>query len=142
MKSIKLFFLQFILVIAIQGCHTYIIDKESAARQMTNLKIGKRNGIDFDFSNGKNYGNTHYSNNLKYLIIKNESSQIDSIFPFDIKFFLKSGVNTGYLDPSKIIFKEGYFISFNDTTLKTNPKCKLCRIHIDSVEKIVIKGVH
>jgi hypothetical protein len=63
------------------GCRTYLIDKESAAKQMTNLKIGISHGVDIDLATGKNYGSTRYSNDLTYLIIKNEVLQYDTISP-------------------------------------------------------------
>ncbi len=108
---------------------------------MTNLKIGISHGVDIDLATGKNYGSTRYSNDLTYLIIKNEVLQYDTISPFGIKFFLKSGINSGYISTSSMIFKEGYFINFEDTTLKAHPKCKTCKMNIDSIEKIVIRGI-
>lgn len=78
---------------------------------------------------------------MKYLIVKNELVSSDTIVPFDINFFLKTGVNSGFIDIDAIIFKEGYFISFKDTTLKTNINCKFCKINIDSIDKIKIRGI-
>ena len=136
----KSFFL-LLLIICFHGCRSYIIDKESAAQQMTNLKIKKNygSGIAVNVGNGIASGNTHYTNGLKYLIIKNEL-HFDTIVPSDINLFCKSGLKSGYANPHNLIFKDGYFIFFNDTTLKTHPKCKTCKIHIDSIEKIVIRG--
>ena len=130
----------FILIIYLQSCKTYEIDKEAAAMQMINLKIKKRYSTNIDFSSGKTHGHSSYSNGLKYLIIKNELLHFDTIIPFDIKFFLKSGNYSRWGDPHKIIFKEGYFITFNDTTLKTSVKCKFCLLNIDSIQKIVVRG--
>ena len=121
-----------IFILVIQGCHTYLIDKESAARQMTNLKVER--------GSGKKSGNIKYSNEWTYLIIKNEKLSFDTILPFDIKFLLKSGINSGWWGTTRLIYKEGYFISYSDTTLKTSPKCKFCNINIDSIEKIEIRG--
>lgn len=93
---------------------------------MTSLKIERISG--------------QYYTDLNYLITKNELLQNDTVIPFDINFYLKSGINSGWLGTSRLIFKEGYFISFNDTILKTNPKCKFCKINIDSIEKLSIRG--
>ncbi len=99
---------------------------------MTNLKVER--------GSGKRSGNIKYSNDWTYLIIKNEKLSFDTIFPFDIKFLLKSGINSGWWGTTRLIYKEGYFISYNDTTLNTSPKCKFCNINIDSIEKIEIRG--
>jgi hypothetical protein len=107
------------------GCRTYLIDKESAAKQMTNLKFERESGD----------GGVRYYTDLNHLIIKN-----DTIIPFDIKFYLKSGTSWGYINPNTVLFKERDFITFKDTTLETHPKCKLCRINIDSIEKIAIRA--
>lgn len=96
--------------------------------------------MSLEITTGKSYGGTNYSTNLAYLIVKNQNLSFDTIFPVDIKFFLRSGITTRYLDPLEMIFKDGYFISFQDTSLKTNPKCKFCKINIDSVEKIAVRG--
>lgn len=139
MKSIN-FSLSFLIpIFYLQGCRTYVIDKTFAANQMTNLKIEKKHRTDWELTTGHSYGKTIYSNNLKYLVVK-KSLTPDTIYPIDIKFFLKSGINSGYWGTSRLIFKDGYFITFNDTSLQTNPRCKFCKIHIDSIEKIVIRG--
>ncbi len=109
---------------------------------MTNLKISKDNGIGLgvDLGNGLVTGNSSYSNDLNYLVIKNKLLEYDTISPFGMKFFLTNGNKSGYISTSKLIFKDGYFISFKDTSLKTNPNCKTCKIKIDSIEKILIRG--
>ncbi len=134
--------LNLLLIICFYGCHTFLIDKEFAAKQMTNLKISKDNGIGLgvDLGNGLVTGNSSYSNDLNYLVIKNKLLEYDTISPFGMKFFLTNGNKSGYISTSKLIFKDGYFISFKDTSLKTNPNCKTCKIKIDSIEKILIRG--
>src|SRR5947207_12351607 len=92
----------FLSIMTLQGCHTYVINKDSAARQMTNLKIEKRPSANLIVVGP---GGPDYQNNLEFLIVKNDQSKVDTILPFNIKFFLESGVNTGYMDPSTVIFK-------------------------------------
>ena len=129
----------FILIIYLQSCKTYEIDKEAVAQQLSNLRIIRKKGVSIDFSTGKDYGGTGYSSNLEYLIIKKDSLKFDTVVPLDIKFFFKAE-HSPYLTIHSIIFKENFFISFNDTSLKTSPKCKFCKVHIDSIEKIIIRG--
>lgn len=127
-------------ILVLGGCRTYVIDSKSAAQQMCDLKVKREIGTDIGFGSVRKDGSTNYSNGLKYLVVKSDSFCCDTIVPFDMKFYLKSGLKSGYINPETVIFMNGFFISFNDTTLKTNPKCKLCRINIDSVEKITIRG--
>lgn len=127
----------FVSILCLQFCKTYQIDKKAAASQMANLKIERRHRADIIVFTP---GSSNYYNDLKYLIIKNDSLNCDTIFPFDIKFYLKSGSNTGWLGADGIIFKDNFFTAFHDTVIKTTYKHKFDRVHIDSVEKTIIRG--
>lgn len=139
MKLKKYYYFQFTLTFFVVGCHTYLIDKNSTAQQMSNLKIERKLHTMIEPPSGAGSGSAYHSN-LKYLIIKNDSLNYDTIIPFDVKYYLKSGINSGWRGVDRTIFENEYFTTYSYNKPNTIQKCKFCKIHIDSIEKILVRG--